>query len=346
MLRYTGSSRLFFPRDPVYPGGICVSDAVRRMADSLVPQTQTKIGSIEMIRSMTGYASICTKVDSGQIQCEMKSLNHRGFDIHYHSSRALAMLDVPTRDTVGKQIKRGRVEIYLKGELKMQDEFLVSSKPEVAARYLEAIRGIQEQFPKLRPVRLEFLLNLPGVFEVQEPVLSPDDLWGAVHKIVERALSDLVAMKRREGENLAAELNKILTKIEHVTREISGAREQVLEEFRNKMTERIAEWVQKIDIDESRVIQEIAYYADRSDIREECVRLLSHVDQFREILEENSVETDAYKAVGRRLDFLCQEMFREANTMGAKSSSMEVVQRVLRLKGQIDRLREQVQNVE
>ena len=299
-----------------------------------------------MIRSMTGYASICSEVDSGRLQCEIKSLNHRGFDIHFHSSRSLAMLDVPTREAVAERVKRGRVEVYLKGELKLDSDFPVSVNPDVAARYLEAIARVQERLPKVSPVHIEFLLNLPGVFEIQEPVLSAEDLWGHVHGVVERALTELVAMKCREGENLETELNEVLSAIERLAGEIADARDSVLQEFREKMTERIQEWIQKIDVDEGRVVQEIAYYADRSDIREECVRLSSHIDQFRQLLEENSSESNSYVAVGRRLDFLCQEMFRETNTMGSKSSSMEIIQRVLRLKGQIDRLREQVQNVE
>jgi len=153
-------------------------------------------------------------------------------------------------------------------------------------------------------------------------------------------------MKIREGANLAKELLHGIEEIERLTREILGCREQVLTEYRQKISDRIKEWLDRVELDESRMVQELAFYADRSDIQEECVRLLSHVGQFHALLDENTADTENYTAVGRRMDFLCQEMFREANTAGAKSSSMEVVERVLHLKGQIDRLREQVQNVE
>ncbi|MFH1741681.1 MAG: YicC/YloC family endoribonuclease, partial [bacterium] len=299
-----------------------------------------------MIRSMTGYASVRHDVGDGHVQFEIKSLNHRGFDIHYHSSRSLSMLEVPTRELIQEQIKRGRIEVYMRGEVRLEGDAAVHARPDLASKYLQAIETVRERIPEPRPVRLEFLLNLPGVFEVEDVIVSTDELWGSVHEMVERGIAGLIAMKEREGENLEKELLKGLAEVEELTTEISDFRDAVLHEYREKMTERIREWLDKIDMDESRLIQEIAFFADRSDIREECVRLRSHVAQFRGLLEENKPESDSYKAIGRRLDFLCQEMFREANTTGAKSSSMQVIERMLRLKGQIDRLREQVQNVE
>jgi uncharacterized protein (TIGR00255 family) len=299
-----------------------------------------------MIRSMTGYASVRSEVGSSFPRCEIKSLNHRGFDFHFYSSRSLAMLEVPARELIQKQIKRGRTEIYLRGEPQPGMETMVTVRPDLAARYLQSITAVQQRFPQLGSVGVEFLLNLPGVFEIEEPVLSPEDLWHSLRGVVEQGLAELIAMKMREGENLKRELIQVLSEVESLSMEISGARDAVLREYREKMTERVREWLHDIQLDEGRVIQEIAYYADRSDIQEECVRMSSHVDQFRALLEENQAQPDTYIAVGRRMDFLCQEMFREANTMGSKSSSTEVIQRVLRLKGQIDRLREQVQNVE
>ena len=299
-----------------------------------------------MIRSMTGYASIHSEVNSAPVRCEIKSLNRRGFDFHFHCLRSLAMLEVPVRELVQKKIGRGRVELFLKGEMRTERDIMVSARPDLAVRYLESITAVQQRFPESGSVGIEFLLNLPGVFEIEDPIISPDDLWDSVHGVVEEALAALISMKLREGENLKREFTALLSEVESVTTEISNLRDAVLREYREKMTERVSEWLQSIDLDESRVIQEIAYYADRSDIQEESVRILSHVAQFRALLNENSAQSDSYMAVGRRLDFLCQEMFREANTMGSKSSSMEVIERVLRLKGQVDRLREQVQNVE
>ena len=299
-----------------------------------------------MIRSMTGYASVRHEIGTGHIHFEIKSLNHRGFDIHYHSSRALAMLEVPTREVIQKSIKRGRIEVYMKGECRAEGDVSVKANPTLAMRYLESMTALQEKLPDMGGIRMEFLLNLPGVFEIEDEIVSADELWESASLVVDRGIAGLIDMKTREGENLEKELLKGLAEVEAITKEISSCREDVLAEYRQKITERIGEWLEKIEPDESRLIQEIAFYADRSDIREECVRLLSHVDQFRGLLEENQPDSGKYKAVGRRMDFLCQELFREANTTGSKSSSMAIIERVLRLKGQIDRLREQVQNVE
>ncbi len=299
-----------------------------------------------MIRSMTGYAGVHQDINSGHYHFEIKSLNHRGFDIHYHSSRSLSMLEVPVRELVQKKISRGRIELFLRGDTQKNGDMAVQANPGLAQRYLDCINSLQHQLPDMGTVRLEFLLNLPGVFEIDEQVISADDAWETLHGVVETGLAGLMEMKIREGANLAKELLHGIEEIERLTREILGCREQVLTEYRQKISDRIKEWLDRVELDESRMVQELAFYADRSDIQEECVRLLSHVGQFHALLDENTADTENYTAVGRRMDFLCQEMFREANTAGAKSSSMEVVERVLHLKGQIDRLREQVQNVE
>ena len=163
--------------------------------------------------------------------------------------------------------------------------------------------------------------------------------------LVRRATEGLLEMKKAEGARLHQELENLLHRMETHNTTIAQLRNVVIDEYRDKLLARIAEWKETLELDPNRVMQEVAFFADRSDIQEETVRLKSHIQQFRDILQENHSQEN-YTAVGRRLDFLCQEMFREVNTIGSKSTSTEITRTVLDMKGTIEQVREQVQNIE
>jgi uncharacterized protein (TIGR00255 family) len=298
-----------------------------------------------MIRSMTGYCSIREKIGDAIVSLEIKTLNHRGFDVHFHSSRVLAMLDVPIRELIQKSIKRGRVEIYLRciGGLMAQD--VIRPNVEAARCYLDSAQKIADELNMDYTPRIDFVLNQNGVLETEEPELDIDQTWGMIKGLATRAIDSVLEMKHNEGARLKTELEKILLRLETLNNQVKELRGKVNDEYREKILSRINEWKTQLDLDPNRVLQEVAFYTDRSDVQEEIARLQSHLEQFKEILNSNGGD-DSYAPIGRRLDFLCQEMFREVNTIGSKSSSIDIVRNVLDLKGATEQLREQVQNVE
>ncbi len=284
-------------------------------------------------------------VEDGNVIIEIKALNHKGFDVHFHAPRSLTMLEIPARECLQAHIRRGRLEIYLRGDGILSPEELIHPNPENARKYMLAAKTISDALGLKFEPKTEFFLTLSGVLDVEEADLPIEATWSRLEPVFQRAIQRLVKMKQNEGARQKIELEKLLTRLERCNYEIDKFRNIVIQEYREKLLDRIAEWNQAIDLDPNRIAQEVAFYADRSDIQEEIVRLQSHIAQFREIVEENAAE-DPYKAVGRRLDFLCQEMFREINTMGSKSASTDLVKIVLEMKGTVEQIREQVQNVE
>lgn len=299
-----------------------------------------------MIRSMTGYASHREQIDDARITLEIKTLNHKSHDVHFHSPRLFAMLEMPVRERLKKQIRRGRVEVSLRVAGSLFSSEMVQPKVDVARQYLQAARTIASELDLPFEPRVEILLTQAGVLELEEPEIDPGQLWDRLKDLVDRAIQDLLAMKENEGARLKSELESILNRMEELNQQIQSLRSAVLQEYRDKMLSRIAEWNQNLELDPARVLQEVAYYTDRSDIQEETARLDSHIQQFREILNANGQDDTPYDAIGRRLDFLCQEMFREVNTIGSKSSSLAITRLTLELKAATEQLREQVQNIE
>lgn len=298
-----------------------------------------------MIRSMTGYCSVREHLGDTVVSLEIKALNHKSFDLHYHSSRMLTMLEIPFRELVQKSIRRGRIEIYLRTSKPLVPEETIQANAETAKAYLKAAEVLASDLGMPYQPTMDSLLKVEGVLQTADVQVPFEESWNMLQSLIQSALESLMEMKWSEGGRLKNELESLLTRIEEITHEIANRREIVVQEYREKLYGRIQEWNISVDLDPNRVMQEVAFYVDRSDIKEETVRLHSHIQQFREILGEN-VSVENYSAVGRRLDFLCQELFREANTIGSKSSSIEIVRLALEIKGIIEQLREQVQNVE
>ncbi len=300
-----------------------------------------------MIRSMTGYSSVREQVGEAIVSLEIKALNHKGYDVHFHSSRALSMLETPFRERLQKSLRRGRIEVYLRSNGSLFHKETILPNLDAAQQYYEAAHEIANHLGLDYTPKIEAFFQLDGIFELEESEQAPDEAWSMIEPLVERAIDGLQDMKKNEGERLQTELVSILERMSTLNEEIQNSRESIMEDYREKLLTRIHEWKQsaEMEFDENRIIQEVVFYTDRSDIQEETVRLRSHIEQFHELLKENQPGQN-YKAIGRRLDFLCQEMVRETNTIGSKSSSMEIIHRVLELKSAVEQLREQVQNVE
>lgn len=298
-----------------------------------------------MIRSMTGYCSLRETIDDSPVLMEIKTLNHKGFDFHFYASRSISMLEMPMREFVRARISRGRIEVYIKGGRLFMAGETIRPNFDAARQYLDAARSLSAELDLPHEPSVNDLLTKNGVLEIEDESLPMDECWKRLQDLAGGAVNEVLSMKVREGRSLESELNRRLDQVERLRGEIAELRPSVIGEYREKLLERVREWSEKIELDESRVMQEIALYTDRSDIQEELVRLESHIVHFREAMEQNRPDAE-YAPIGRRLDFLCQEMFREVNTIGSKSSSMDIGYRVVDLKTAVEQIREQVQNIE
>ncbi len=294
---------------------------------------------------MTGYCSKREQTGETTLIVEIKSLNHKGYDLHFHTSRSMAMLEIPIRDRLKKSLRRGRIELFLKAIDGFGSGGTIRPNTAIAHQYLDAVRTVVAELQLDEQPDLGFILAQDGVLDQEEDELSPEEGWAMVEGLFDRSIDALLAMKWNEGKRLKTELESLLAQITDLNAQVISHRETVIQEYREKLLTRIDEVKEKLEIDEIRILQEVALFADRSDIQEETVRLDSHIQQFHEMLNENT-EEGKYTAVGRRLDFLCQEMFREINTIGSKSASLDVTRLGLSMKGIIEQIREQVQNVE
>lgn len=292
------------------------------------------------LRSMTGYGAAAVENDSIKASVTVRSLNHRYLDLAVHLSRRLMPLESDVRRAVQARLTRGRLEVSLQAALREEDgEAVVPNRPLIAA-LVHALRDVQRGHALPGEIRVTDVMRFPGAFEPQEPVAGvAEPLREELMRLLDRALDGLEQMRTAEGARLGDALLAAVAAVEGAVLRI----ERLLEEERGPRLQalqaRARTVLQELGVDESRLYQELARLIDRGDVAEELQRLRSHAGQAREIVEKGG-------PCGKRLDFLAQEMGREANTIGSKSDSAALAQEVVALKGEIERFREQVQNVE
>jgi len=292
------------------------------------------------MKSMTGFGRGAVTDESFAVTVELKTVNNRFLDISLRISSELQPLESVIKRLISGKLARGRVEVNLNYE--RTNEIIYELNRPMISGYLAAMRNMQEEFSLAGEPDLNVIARLPNVLLPKKDDLSPEFIIG-VEKAVNIALEDLEGMRESEGETLKTELDFRLTEIENCIPAIQTEADKVAEEYRQRLTKRIGEFLAKsesqIEIDQARLAQEVAYLADRSDISEEIQRLKSHIEQFRAIMEDE-------KDVGKRLDFLTQELNREANTIASKTNNLIVKENALAIKSEIEKIREQVQNVE
>jgi uncharacterized protein (TIGR00255 family) len=296
-----------------------------------------------MILSMTGFGRVEFEVTGQPFQLELRSVNHRHLDVHVRLPRAVTGSESTLRAAVAARFARGKLDVSLHSGAGQSGPGLPEVDLEAAARYVEAGRALAEQHGLSDGLDVGTLLSLPGVARTVEPQLDAEVLEAALVRAVEAAAGEVLAMRRAEGEALERDLRGRLGSIEALLADVEGRSGTVQEAARARLRKRTEQLARETGvIDEGRLHQEIVHAADRLDVTEELVRLRSHVDQFRGVLD--GAEEGA--AVGRKLDFLLQEMGREANTIGSKGSDAPISHAVVELKTELERVREQVQNVE
>ena len=292
------------------------------------------------MKSMTGFGRGTVTEENFAVTVELKTVNNRFLDISLRLAGELQSLESIIKRLISNKLARGRVEVNLNYE--RTNEIVYELNRPMIAGYLAAMRKMQEDFSLAGEPDLNVIARLPNVLLPKKDDLS-DGFVGGVERAINSALEDLEKMRQNEGEMLRGELDFRLTEIESRVPTILSESDKVADEYRQRLTKRIGEFLAKsesqIDLDQARLAQEVAYLADRSDISEEIQRLKSHIEHFRQIMTETT-------EVGKRLDFLTQELNREANTIASKTNNLTVKENALGIKSEIEKIREQVQNVE
>jgi len=293
-----------------------------------------------MIRSMTGYGRAEAQTASGRFTVEMRSVNHRFGEVLVRLPRDLAPLEDRVRAVVQTRVLRGRVEVTVIREDRATRTKTVRADVDLATAYAQALKELAGMLRVREGMTLAQVAALPDVIRVEETKEDLDTLWPQLAAALEEATTDLVEMREAEGRRLAEDLETRLLHVEELARGVEARSRGAVGEFVTRLRERIAALLGEVPVDENRLAAEVAIFAERSDVSEEVTRLRSHVAQFRQDLR------DAEGAVGRRLEFVLQEMGREVNTTGAKANDLEITRAVISMKGELESMREQIQNVE
>lgn len=272
---------------------------------------------------------------------EMRAVNHRFCEVIVRLPRMWAYLEDQVKKAVTRNVRRGRVEVYVSVESAARQGVGFSINREAINQYLQEVKRLGEEYPLSGELGIKDLFMLPGVILTgeEELVHSPEQAAQRLLPLVEAAAGDLLLMRQTEGGALEADLRNRLNKVKSWSEEIATLAPEAVREYRKRLTERLAEWACDVQVDEQRIAQEVALFAERADISEEATRLGSHCAQFAELL-------GADESVGRKLDFLLQEMNREANTIAAKANYLPVQRLAVEIKTELEKMREQVQNVE
>jgi len=299
-----------------------------------------------MVKSMTGFGRGCYEDENLSVTIEIKSVNHRYNEIAIRLPHFLNPLEDKIRKTILSSVARGRVDVFVTARYTNEDAVSVSVDKPLAAAYHNALREVGQAIGITSPgiseqAEILYLARCPEVITAREGLFDCDANWPKIKQAVDQATEALVAMRETEGRNIIADFYKRLDLIEQNVLEVEKRSPKVVAEYQARLAERLDALLadKKISADPDRVLQEVAIFADRVSITEEIVRLKSHIRQFRLIL-------DAAQPVGRKLDFLVQEFNRETNTIGSKANDFEMAKIVVDMKAEIEKIREQVQNIE
>lgn len=293
-----------------------------------------------MIRSMTGYGLAESNPDESiRFKVELRSVNHRYLDVSIRMPREIQSLEDRVRKSVQQALSRGRVDVFISWRVDADKSVNVTLDRELAKAYHRALLDMCDVCTLDDQPGLELLSHFPDVLRVEKEQADSDRLWALLTPVTAEALANLVTQRSEEGERLASDIIMRLTQIAETAKQVEERAPVIVDEYRKKMTERLQEILGQVEIDPGRVLTEAAIFADRSNVTEELVRLGSHLTAFKKTVAEKG-------PVGRKLDFLTQELFREVNTIGSKANDYEVARLVVEMKTELEKIREQVQNIE
>lgn len=292
-----------------------------------------------MIKSMTGFGRCELVRDSRKFTVEVKSVNHRYLDVNIRMPKKLNFFESSIRSLLKQYAARGKVDLFISYEDSAQNQVSLKYNEALAAEYLDCFRKMEEQFGLENDIRVAALSRYPEVITMEEQAVDEEELWSLLKETLEGAFSQFVETRITEGENLKKDLLEKLDGILEDVEAIEKRSPEIVKEYREKLEEKVQELLGDTQIDENRLATEIVLFADKICTDEELVRLRSHVLHMKATLDEES-------GIGRKLDFIAQEMNREANTILSKANDLDVSNHAINLKTEIEKIREQIQNIE
>ena len=292
-----------------------------------------------MVRSMTGYGRAEGVADGRNIVVEIKSVNHRYFEFSSRVTRGYGFLEEKLKSYLQERISRGKTDAYVSVEIPEDSAVVVQLNHPLAAGYLGAMRELSEKYGLANDVTVSVLSRYSDIFTVRKPPEDEAAVWNAVRQIADEAIARFIAMRETEGARLREDVCARAETIRSIVEKIEARSPQTVAEYRQRLKNKIEELLNGATVDEQRLLTETAIFADKIAVEEQTVRLRSHLKQLDEMMESGG-------AIGRKLDFLVQEMNREANTIGSKAVDSQIAYMVVDIKAEIEKIREQIQNIE
>ncbi len=292
-----------------------------------------------MIKSMTGFGRCEVSEAERKVTVEMKSVNHRYLDVNIKMPKKLNFFEAAIRSELKNYIQRGKVDIFITYEDLTENNVCIKYNKDIAAEYMGYLKQMAEDFGLDNDIKVSKLSRYPEVLTMEEQTIDEAEIWKVLGRAVQGAAESFVETRIKEGENLredlTAKLDGMLEHVEYITERSP----KLIEEYRRKLKERVHELLEDAQVDENRLLMEITLFADKVCVDEELVRLRSHIEATKQALSEGG-------SIGRKLDFIAQEMNREANTILSKANDLETSGRAIELKTEIEKVREQIQNIE
>lgn len=292
-----------------------------------------------MIKSMTGFGRCEIARGERKISVEMKSVNHRYLDVSIKMPKKLNFFETAIRGELKNYVQRGKVDIFINYEDYTESNVCVKYNRELAAEYMRYLSKIAEDFSLDNDIRVSALSRYPEVLSMEEQTADEEELWQLLAEAVRGAAEGFVETRVKEGENLKHDLidklDGMLAHVDYITKRSP----QIITEYKQKLRDKVAELLEDANVDENRLLMEVTIFADKVCVDEELVRLQSHIETTKENLLQGG-------SIGRKLDFIAQEMNREANTILSKTNDLEISNRAIELKTEIEKVREQIQNIE
>lgn len=292
-----------------------------------------------MLKSMTGFGRMQEVINNREILVEIKAVNHRYYEFNSRVPRAYGYLDEKLKGFLNGRVSRGKVEVSVSIFNQEGSDAAIEINRSIADGYVSALRSVSEELDLKDDLSLSSIMRLPDIFNVVKTAEDEEIIWQDVKTVASKALDKFINMRETEGQKMYEDISSRLDFIESVVGEVEKRSPEVTELYREKLYSKIKEIVEDRNIDEARILTEAAVFSEKTAVDEETVRLRSHIAQYRLLLKSE-------EPVGRKLDFLTQELNREVNTIGSKGQDLEITKMVVDLKSEIEKIREQIQNIE
>lgn len=292
-----------------------------------------------MIKSMTGFGRCEVSENDRKFTVEMKSVNHRYLDVNIKMPKKLNFFESAIRALLKDYIQRGKVDMFITYEDMTENNVSIKYNKEIAAEYLKYLKDMAEEFTLDNDIRVSTLSRYPEVFTMEEVAIDEEGIWKTLEKAIKGAAEGFVETRIKEGENLR---NDLISKLDGMLSHVDFIQErspQIIAEYKQKLEDRVKDLLADVKVDENRLLMEVTIFADKVCVDEEIVRLKSHIETTKATLQAGG-------SMGRKLDFIAQEMNREANTILSKANDLEISNRAIELKTEIEKVREQIQNIE